>query len=52
MYRFSLNSNLKKIFDKQFPELKDKIIYNDVNIDHLIIEKNLSQDIVNYMSNK
>jgi len=47
-------NSVKKAFDKTFPELKDKIIYNDVNIDVLLKtnERNLSEDILNYMSNK
>eukprot|EP00340_Litonotus_pictus_P007026 CAMPEP_0170520046 /NCGR_PEP_ID=MMETSP0209-20121228/5265_1 /TAXON_ID=665100 ORGANISM="Litonotus pictus, Strain P1" /NCGR_SAMPLE_ID=MMETSP0209 /ASSEMBLY_ACC=CAM_ASM_000301 /LENGTH=132 /DNA_ID=CAMNT_0010806097 /DNA_START=847 /DNA_END=1245 /DNA_ORIENTATION=- len=47
-------NSVKKAFDKTFPELKDKIIYNDVNIDVLLKtnERNLSEDILSYMSNK
>lgn len=46
--------NVKKNFDKSFPELKDKIIYSDVNIDSLLKthENSLNEDIISYMSKK
>lgn len=42
---------IKKTFDKTFPDLKDKIIYNDVNIDVLLNTngEDLNSDIVNYI---
>lgn len=52
-----LNSEMlstRKTFNKSYPELKDKIIYNEINIDSLLKtnEANISEDIVSYMSSK
>jgi len=47
-------ASIKKNFDKTFPELKDKILYNDVNIDFLLNTNSdeLNNDIVNYIGKK
>ncbi len=46
--------DLRKTFNKTFPELKDKYICSDVNIDSLLktSENNINEDIVSYMTNK
>lgn len=46
--------SMRKTFNKSFPELKDKVICNDINIDSLLKtnETNISEDIISYMTNK
>ena len=47
-------NSMKKIFDKNCPDLKDKLLFdNNINIDNLLQKNdNYGEDILNYMSNK
>lgn len=47
-------NHTRKEFNKEYPELKDKIIYENVNIDALnkTINKNLNDDIANFIGKK